>query len=100
MDQLRSFSSGIFFRSDTRDPDQIFRDGFARDGDPQAPMQLRNRNPMYGDIDMEPRTAISVTRDFNAAAIFPVDTPNARSWVYVFQAPHQSPGAQNCVANR
>jgi len=79
---------GIFYRSDTRDPDSgadLFTNGFdKRDANFAAP-QLRDLSGVGPLIapDVDPHSAVCFTRDFLAAPIFPVSDLNCPSWVYV-----------------
>jgi hypothetical protein len=77
----------MFFRSDTRPPITRFFAGFRpRDGSSTGPTY---RYPYGAEAapDVEPTSTISVTRDFMAAARFPVQTATSGTWIYVLDLP-------------
>lgn len=77
---------GVFYRSDTRQPygtDHIFTNGFSkRDPNYAAPMLRQIAGPNNAP-DIEPYSAVCVTRYFEAAPLFPVGDLLTQSWVYV-----------------
>ena len=78
-----SQSCALFFRSDTREPDKIFETGFQTRLTPNVQI----RTFPSGRIDVEPNSCVCITRDFAAAAIFPVANPATSSWVYIMDLP-------------
>ncbi|MGF1528251.1 MAG: hypothetical protein ACFCBW_15840 [Candidatus Competibacterales bacterium] len=83
---------GIFYRSDTRDPqsNSIFTDGFKKRDTSYDNPTMRAPTPMGNGInkapDLESSSGVCVTRDFFAAPIFPVGDStkqNCSTWVYI-----------------
>ena len=97
-------SLGVFYRSDTRPPlkdiDQdhrtvnnssdlakweMFKVGFdVRDPKMQA-FKHRFLTSKKKTFDLEPNSAVCVSRHFEASALFPVDSPNVSSFIYLVQ---------------
>jgi hypothetical protein len=79
--------SNVFFRSDTRHPATRFVAGFrARDGSSTGP-SYRYPYGAQAAPDVDPASTISVTRDFMAAARFPVLQTTSETWIYVLDLP-------------
>ncbi|MHB8285811.1 MAG: hypothetical protein ACYDD1_14195 [Caulobacteraceae bacterium] len=77
---------GVFFRSDTRTPygpDQMFANGFAKRDATILTPQLRHVAGPTNAPDIEPASAVCVTRYFEAAPLFPVGNLMTNSWVYL-----------------
>lgn len=76
---------GVFYRSDTRDPntDHMFANGFyKRDVNINDPV-FRFPAGRQNAPDIVPESAVCVTRHFEAAPLFPVGDLQTDSWVYV-----------------
>lgn len=78
---------GVFYRSDTRVPygaDQMFADGFSkRKPEKYTAPRLRYIAGVDAAPDIRPTSAVCVTRDFQAAPLFPVSDLKTDTWVYV-----------------
>ena len=91
-------SLGVFFRSDTRPPLnslveswrqstewEMFKVGFdVRDPKMKA-YKHRFNNGKKQTFDLDPYSAVCVSRHFEASALFPIDNPNCDSFIYVVQ---------------
>jgi hypothetical protein len=85
--QTEKSNRGLLFRGDTRSPAQIFLRGFsARDRSSTGP-GYRYPHGDWAAPDVDPNSVVCITRDFNAAAIFPLSNPRAQSWIYVLDLP-------------
>ncbi len=76
---------GVFYRGDDRHPHDaaVFADGFMRRD--KSAKQPITRFPLGFNKapDIVTSTAVCVSKDFYAAALFPVDTDVYNSWIYV-----------------
>jgi hypothetical protein len=71
----------VFYRADTRSPDEIFRDGFSpRDPASIAP-KLRGGNGGMAP-DLEPASGVCMTSNWQSAAMFPVGKRNQNGYIY------------------
>src|SRR5262245_22828192 len=75
---------GVFCRGDDRHPikQNIFAEGFSK----RKPKKKREQRFPLGKemaFDIKSSTAVCVTKDFYAAALFPVDTKVYNSWIYL-----------------
>jgi hypothetical protein len=82
---------GVFYRGDDRHPvdDDIFEEGFGKQNihsaqvGPKTSPELRYPRGALNAPDIVTSTAVCVTKDFFAAALFPVDTSILMSWIYL-----------------
>jgi len=81
---------GIFYRSDTRhpieEPAAIFANGFTKQNENEQDPVIRffeNENGEEIAPDIHPHSAVCFTKDFYAAAIFPVNDLATDTWVYI-----------------
>lgn len=91
-------SKGVFYRSDTRPPRkdlveswrhdkdwELFKQGFDS-RDPKMKIKQRfGDNNKKKTFDIDPNSAVCVTRHFEAAPLFPVSNKNCDSFVYIVE---------------
>lgn len=92
-------AKGVFYRSDTRPPRddlidewdrhkdgwEMFKVGFdPRDANVKITKRFKPEAPNK-TFDLEPNSAVCVTRHFEAASLFPVEPNNCRSYVYIVE---------------
>lgn len=81
--------SGVFYRSDTREPDgdpgKIFSNGFDKRDSKYSDPKLRWPMGKGVSPDIVPQSAVCFTRHFEASPIFPVGDLKTDSWVYVME---------------
>jgi hypothetical protein len=78
---VRDKAIRFVFRGDTREPDVIFEQGFSARA--AGPIWYRRAQHFYGAGDILPDSAVCVTARIAVAAMFPLNTAQPASWIYM-----------------